>query len=74
MEFRKILKVCDIKWIFKVCVFLILIVLLLQGLDYLRADVLKGSLELDQPSDVLKQLDVEERQRLKQDILFRKIN
>ncbi len=74
MDFRKILAACDIKWILKVCGILVLIVVLIALGDSLRSEQLRGTLEVDREESALREMDVQQRQNLKQDILFRKVN
>ena len=74
MDFRNILPVCDIKWILKVCGILVLIVVLIALSESVNSNQLRGALEIDSDESGVREMDVQQRQNLKQDILFRKVN
>ena len=74
MDFRKILSACDIKWMLKVCGILVVIVVVVALSDSLRSEQLRGALEVDREDSGVREMDVQQRQNLKQDILFRKVN
>ena len=74
MDFRNILPVCDIKWILKVCGILVLIVVLIALSESVDSNQLRGTLEIDSDESGVREMDVQQRQNLKQDILFRKVN
>lgn len=74
MDFRNILPVCDIKWILKVCGILVLIVVLIALSESVNSNQLRGTLEIDSDESGVREMDVQQRQNLKQDILFRKVN
>jgi len=74
MDFRNILPVCDIKWMLKVCGILVLIVVLIALSESVNSNQLRGTLEIDSDESGVREMDVQQRQNLKQDILFRKVN
>ena len=74
MDFRNILPVCDIKWMLKVCCILVLIVVLIALSESVNSNQLRGTLEIDSDEPGVREMDVQQRQNLKQDILFRKVN
>lgn len=74
MDFRNILPVCDIKWILKVCGILVLIVVLIALSESVGSNQLRGTVEIDSDESGVREMDVQQRQNLKQDILFRKVN
>ena len=74
MDFRNILPVCDIKWMLKVCGILVLIVVLIALSESVDSNQLRGTLEIDSDKSGVREMDVQQRQNLKQDILFRKVN
>ena len=74
MDFRNILPVCDIKWMLKVCGILVLIVVLIALSESVNSNQLRGTLQIDSDESGVREMDVQQRQNLKQDILFRKVN
>lgn len=74
MDFRNILPVCDIKWLLKVCGILVLIVVLIALSESVNSNQLRGTVEIDSDESGVREMDVQQRQNLKQDILFRKVN
>jgi len=74
MDFKKYLTYCDLKWIIKVCLFLIFVVCLMWAFENVDLSLFRGTVELQDGQIENRQLSDEEILELREEVLFKKIN
>ena len=74
MDFKKYLTYCDLKWIIKVCLFLIVFVCLFWAFEKVDLSLFRGTVELQNGQIENRQLSDDEILELREEVLFKKIN